>query len=119
MPVVMVSSLHCPWCELVLRDQLLPRLLSGESPEMVLVVFDLADGQLRDIRLGGKKETIAPSQWAAQHQFRIAPTLVAIGQDARPIGLPLVGYSSRDFYGAYLDDLLRLAQPYWSKARPT
>ncbi|MEY3669620.1 MAG: hypothetical protein RL258_1015, partial [Pseudomonadota bacterium] len=33
----------------------------------------------------------------------------------QPLFEPLVGYSSRDFYGAYLDAQVERAQRYWSQ----
>ncbi|MFZ9764889.1 MAG: hypothetical protein ACO3B9_05975, partial [Burkholderiaceae bacterium] len=42
-PAVMVGSAHCPWCELILKEQLGPRMLGQHKPQLVVLDFDLAD----------------------------------------------------------------------------
>jgi hypothetical protein len=113
---IMVSSAHCPWCGLVIQEQLIPRVRSPSGPKLDVVVFDLADTQL--IRLsppGNSPLQFSPQAWAQTHGYRLAPTLVMVGSACQPLFAPLVGYSSRDFYGAYLDDQVERAQRYWSQ----
>ena len=113
---IMVSSAHCPWCGLLMNEQLIPRVRSPSGPKLDVVVFDLADISL--IRLsapGNSPLQFSPQAWAQTHRYRVAPTLVMVGSACQPLFPPLVGYSSRDFYGAYLDDQVERAQRYWSQ----
>jgi hypothetical protein len=132
---VMVSAAHCPWCGLVIEEQLIPRIRSRAGPALDVIVFDLADTRPIAVSpLGvppsatpsaaqnqGRGPTPAPvlrfspAQWAQTHGYRVAPTVAMVGLDARPLFAPLVGYSSRDFYGAYLDDQVARAQRYWNE----
>jgi len=113
---IMVSSAHCPWCGLLIQEQLIPRVRNASGPKLDVVVFDLADTQL--VRLtapGSPVQQFSPQAWAQSHRYRVAPTVVMVGNACQPLFPPLVGYSSRDFYGAYLDDQVERAQRYWSQ----
>lgn len=123
---IMVSAAHCPWCGLVIAEQLIPRVRSQAGPRLDVIVFDLADTQTVDITRAATGSgsavkpaqppaRISPAEWAQTHGYRVAPTVAMVGLDARPLFAPLVGYSSRDFYGAYLDDQVVRAQRYWSQ----
>lgn len=132
---IMVSAAHCPWCALVIEEQLIPRIRSRAGPALDVIVFDLADsGQIvvapsavypsatpGSDKDKGRSPTPAaglrftPAQWAQSHGYRVAPTVAMVGRDAQPLFAPLVGYSSRDFYGAYLDDQVARAQRYWNE----
>jgi hypothetical protein len=48
----------------------------------------------------------------------MAPTVFPIDLTGRAIGEPLVGYSSVDFYGAYLEDRIQLAKTHWARIKP-
>jgi hypothetical protein len=118
-PAVMVGSAHCPWCELILKEQLGPRIMSSQIPQLLVLDFDLADRKpvegLYLGPMGPNGRALSPSEWAKAHRFALAPTVVVVNQFGQPIGEPLIGYASRDFYGAYLEDRIRLAQAYWQK----
>jgi thioredoxin-related protein len=123
--VAMASLPNCPWCDLVLRDQLLPRMRSADRPQLRAVILDITDR--RPMRRPGADrpevglEWLAqsPQQWARWHRIRMAPTVFPIDLAGRPIGEPLVGYSSVDFYGAYLEDRIQLAKAYWARGIQT
>jgi hypothetical protein len=120
--MAMASLPNCPWCDLVLRDQLLPRMRSADHPQLRTVILDITDR--RPMRRPGLKpheaglEWLAqsPQQWARQQRIRMAPTVFPIDFAGQPIGEPLVGYSSVDFYGAYLEDRIQLAKAHWARA---
>jgi hypothetical protein len=132
---IMVSAAHCPWCGLVIEEQLIPRIRSRTGPALDVVVFDLADsghivvapsvvhpsvppGQAKDQSRSPTPAPVSrftPAQWAQTHGYRVAPTVAMVGRDVQPLFAPLVGYSSRDFYGAYLDDQVARAQRYWNE----
>ncbi|MFZ9733781.1 MAG: hypothetical protein ACO3DD_08215 [Burkholderiaceae bacterium] len=131
---IMVTAAHCPWCGLVIEEQLIPRIRSRTGPSLDVVVFDIADSQTVLVLqpetrpdTGGTERPgplakpspttlrFTPARWAESHGYRVAPTVVMVGRDAGPLFPPLVGYSSRDFYGAYLDDQVVRAHRYWSQ----
>ncbi|MEY3971605.1 MAG: hypothetical protein RLZZ80_1303 [Pseudomonadota bacterium] len=117
-PAVMVGSAHCPWCELILKEQLGPRMISQQTPRLVVLDFDLADRKpVEGLSLTSSTATrpLSPADWAKAHRYALAPTVVLIDELGRPITEALIGYSSRDFYGAYLEDRILQAQAYWQK----
>ncbi|MEN9794112.1 MAG: hypothetical protein RJA17_652 [Pseudomonadota bacterium] len=119
--VAMASLPNCPWCDLVLRDQLLPRMRSAGHPKLSTVVLDITDRRpmhrpgLKPPEAGLEWLAQSPQQWARQQRIRMAPTVFAMNFAGQPIGEPLVGYSSVDFYGAYLEDRIQLAKAHWAR----
>ncbi len=108
------TSHSCPWCVAVRREQLEPRLRSTDLPKVSIIEFD-ADSDVAFPLPDGRRQTAR--QWAHSLGFRLTPTLAALDRTAKPIVSPLVGYSSRDFYGAYLEEQIRQAQLYWQNQR--
>jgi hypothetical protein len=98
----------------VRREQLEPRLRSTDLPKVSIIEFD-ADSDATCTLPDGRRQTAR--QWAHTLGFRLTPTLAALDRTAKPIVSPLVGYSSRDFYGAYLEEQIRQAQLYWQNLR--
>ena len=125
--VAMASLPNCPWCDLVLRDQLLPRMRSDTPPHVRAVVLDITDrrpilgGGAPDNRAPGQLAWLAqsPQQWARRQRIRMAPTVFPIDLLGQAIGEPLIGYSSVDFYGAYLEDRIQLAKAHWARGTHT
>ena len=117
-PAVMVGSAHCPWCELITKEQLLPRMASSLEPSLVVLDFDLGDPRpVEGLSLQALTSTrpLSPADWARAHRYVLAPTVVFVDLLGHPILEPLIGYASRDFYGAYLEDRILRAQAYWRK----
>ena len=122
--VAMGSLPNCPWCDLVLKDQLLPRMRSADRPQVRVVLLDITDR--RPIRKSPNRAepseltwlAQSPQQWARAQGIRMAPTVFPIDLTGRAIGEPLVGYSSVDFYGAYLEDRIQLAKAHWARITP-
>ena len=83
--VVLVSLEGCPYCLAVRRAYLAPLRETGQPVVQV---------ELKDARHLG---------------IRVAPTVLFLGAGAREVAPRLVGYSSPDFYGAYLDQRLAAA----------
>ena len=109
-PLVLVTLEHCPYCKLVIREQIVPRVKEGR-PALRVLEFDLSD--TTPIEARGPLSKVTPMLWAREHRFRLAPTVVAVNASLKPIGEPLLGYSSPDFYSAYLEDLIVAAQAAW------
>jgi thioredoxin-related protein len=108
------TSHSCPWCVAIRREQLEPRLRSADLPKVTIIEFD-ADSDAAFTLPDGRRQTAR--QWAHGLGFRLTPTLAVLDRTAKPIISPLVGYSSRDFYGAYLEEQIRQAQLYWQNLR--
>ena len=101
---VMVSLEGCPFCRVV-RDNYLRTLLQ-ENVHAVVQVNMRSSRALLDFRGVATTHDELVRTWNVQ----LAPTLMFIGLGGQEAAARLVGASLTDFYGAYLDDRVRIAQ---------
>lgn len=108
--VALFSLPGCPFCEAIRRDQL--RHLAGEqaAQRVRVVEYDLTDRRPFAGPAARTPAPASPAALAASLDVRLAPTVAFIGPDGKEIAERLVGYSSPDFYGAYLEQ--RIAQAH-------
>jgi thioredoxin-related protein len=103
MPVVVMVTLEgCPYCKIV-RQNYLPEYLDKGVPILELNLS--ASDRIRD----EQGQPTSCRDWANAKNIRIAPTLVWLGKGGQELVSRLPGMSSRDFYGAYLDDRMQQA----------
>jgi len=108
------SSEHCPFCVAVKKEQLAPRIRSTSRPGLIVVEIDTDNRQPFSLPNG---QRVTATEWGRQHRITLMPTLTMLDVSAKPLTKPLVGYASRDFYAAYLEDQIQAAAAYWSKLR--
>lgn len=106
----MLTSHRCPWCVALRKEQLDPRMRATPAPQLLVVEFDIDDTMPIHFP-DGKKRTAR--SWGEAYGLTLTPTIVMLDRMAKPLAPPLVGYGSRDFYGAYLEDQIRIAHGYW------
>jgi len=100
--VVMVSLHGCPYCKIVRESYLVPLRADGQPAVQV----EMADSiPLRDLR--GRPSTHA--QVVREFAVRVAPTVLFLGRGGEAAAPPLAGMAIPDFYGAYLQDRVELA----------
>ncbi len=92
---------RCPYCNTARRDYWAPMNGSDAWRGKVLMVELVMDGEptLRDF--DGTPTT--PRDFARRYGIRSAPTVVVFDDFGAPATTPLVGLSSADFYGVYLE----------------
>ena len=95
--VVLVSLPGCPWCKLVRESYLAPMLADGQP----VVEVDMQD---KGGIVGFDGAATTPARVADALRVRVAPTVLFLGKGGRELAGRLVGVSSVDFYGAYLQD---------------
>lgn len=100
--VVMVSLDHCPYCRYV-RGNHLVHLRAGGQPVV-------------QVDMGSPRPLADPQGLASTHdqqvrawRARVAPTLLFLGAGGREVAPRLVGAAIPDFYGAYLEERVALA----------
>lgn len=98
--VVMVSLQGCVYCRMVREQYLVPLAREG----LAVVQVDWRSNE----PLQGLADASTHDEQVRAWKVRIAPTLLFLGPGGREVAPRLVGLSSTDFYGAYLD--ARLAQ---------
>jgi thioredoxin-related protein len=96
--IVLVSLDNCPFCKIARENYLIP-LMREQSLQVVQVnmghVTAIVDAQ-------GKRTTQA--ELIKSWQIVAAPTILFLGQNGKELAPRLVGGSTSDFYGAYLQE---------------
>lgn len=99
--VVLYSTPGCPWCHKVREGYLKPMLANADEAARVIIrEIDVAsDARLIDF------DGAATSQreFAARRGIRFVPNVAFFGPRGEAVADALVGFTSADFYGAYLD----------------
>lgn len=103
--LLMVSQEDCGYCVRVKQDYLLPLIAAeGHPPVRVLhlhqqhKVIDF-DGQTRDA-----------DEIASRLGSRFTPTLLFVDSKGKVLHDPIIGLSTPEFYGFYLDEAIRQAR---------
>jgi hypothetical protein len=100
-PLVLLISLRgCPYCELVRRNYLLPARANGLPAWQI----NMHEPQRALVGFYGQPSHVA--EQIARWKVRLAPTLLFLNVQGLPLAERLVGVSSVDFYGAYLEQRL-------------
>ena len=107
-PVLIEFSMHqCPFCFQVEDEILGPMLISGDYDDKVIIRKLLIDDAGDVIDFDGRK--IEKDELSSRYGINIVPTLVFFDGYGRPLGIELVGVTTIDFYGAYLDQAIESA----------
>jgi thioredoxin-related protein len=101
--VAFVSD-HCGYCERVLNEYLNPmyRMADYQNKVVMRLVKTRSPERLNDF--AGKPTT--QGQFAKRHGIQLVPTIALFDKEGRLLGKPLVGLSTIDYYGMYLDDTI-------------
>jgi len=100
--VVLFEYEDCPWCEYILEHEIEPIIRSEAFKSTV--IFRRASISDTTTELTSFDGTPTTSQRLAKsHGVSISPTLVFLNADGDVMAPQLVGVSSRDFYGYYLE----------------
>lgn len=103
--VVMTTLRGCVYCELVRNSYLHPLMREGKA---FAVQIDVQDSATAIQDFGG--QTTTPAALAEAWKAGFTPTLMFFGPDGRERAERLVGVSSADFYGEYLNQRLETAR---------
>ncbi len=102
--LVMVSLEGCPFCKIARENYLAPL---QRQQGLAIVQIDMRSRQmLQDFSGGSKTQDALIRSWG----ITIAPTILFFGRGGVEVAERLVGGYIPDFYGAYLDDRLRVAR---------
>lgn len=104
--LLMFAADHCPYCARVEDEFLKPMILGGEYEDRAVIrKLELGHGTLRDF--DGRRVTVR--ELAARYQVSVTPTLVFLDAGGRQLTDKIVGLSTPDFFGAYLDAAIAAA----------
>ncbi len=106
--LLMFASEDCHFCERLEAEVLGPMKLVGDDPRRVLlrkIMLETPDS-LRDFQ--GRE--ISADELARRNKVDMVPTLYLLDGDGRELVPKIVGYTSPDFYPAYLDQAIDVAR---------
>ncbi len=105
--LVMFAGEYCGYCEQVLNEFLIPMSRNPEYQNKLVMrrvdntgfttVKDF-DGSVEDHR-----------KFTSEHGIRMVPTVVLFDKNGKQLGKPLVGLTTVDYYGYYLDQAIDAA----------
>lgn len=95
---------YCDYCDLLEHEILDPTLLDSDYRRRVLIRKVMIDGN-RQLR-GFDGKTTDEGRLAAHYKVWVTPTVLFVDNHGVEIAKRLVGVSSVDFYGGYLDAAL-------------
>lgn len=102
--LVMVSLDGCPFCKVARESYLVPL---REQQGVVVVQLDMRSRQrVKDF----KGAMLTHDELIRSWGIKVAPTVLFFGRGGAEIAERMVGGYIPDFYGAYLDERLRVAQ---------
>lgn len=102
--LVFVSLDNCPFCKIAKTNYLVP-LMNEQSVPIVQVNFRHTTPVL-----DWQGKTWSQDQLIRALAIKVAPTVLFLGKDGREVAPRLIGGSTSDFYGAYLEERIRTAQ---------
>lgn len=114
--VVLFSLEGCAYCAAIRSDQLRHLAREARASNLRVVEYRINDRRaFRDVaeRAGEPaSDTLpaSPAELADRLGIRVAPTVAFLGPDGGELAERLVGYSSPDFYGAYLERRIATAR---------
>lgn len=104
----------CPYCEQALREFLVP-MANGEDWRDRAVYRQVEIDQTLPLK-SFDGSAMTHRAFAAAHRIELTPTIWMVDGTGAPLGKPLVGLMTPDFYGAYLEAAIdgaaaKLARP--------
>ena len=102
------SAVACDYCRLLEAEILNPTLLNRDYDQRVLMRKLLIDHPRRLQGFDG--DAISAEQLAEKYRVFVTPTLLFVDAQGRELAERMVGVTTLDFYGGYLDIALEEAQ---------
>jgi thioredoxin-related protein len=99
---------YCGFCKRLETEYLQPMVTSGKYDTRILIRRFTLDTEESVIDFNGDK--IDATAFVARHDASLTPTIVFLDAEGKEVAERLLGYNSPDFYGAYLEDAIAIAQ---------
>ncbi len=93
---------NCPYCERALREYLVPMSREGRWRTDAAFRQVEIDRPLPVVDFAGTATT--HRELAARYSVQLSPTVLVVDARGEPLGAPIVGLLTVDFYGAYLEN---------------
>jgi len=102
------SADDCGYCTLLEEEILNPTLLDRDYEQRVLMRKLVLDRNIELRNFSGKP--VYASDLAGQYKVFVTPTLLFVDGHGRELAERMVGVTTLEFYGGYLDQALDIAQ---------
>jgi thioredoxin-related protein len=99
--LVLFSRRNCAFCTQVLQEFLLPMRRNAEYESKVIMRQVIAGSSAPLRTFSGKATTHA--RFARQHQIQLTPTIKLFDAEGHELTEPLIGLTTPDYYGGFLD----------------
>jgi len=107
-PIMLVfSAPGCRYCRLLDKDFLKPMLISGDYTNKVLIRKVMIGNDATLVDFSGKQEPA--DKLARDYHVHVTPTVLFLDAKGHQLAPPMVGVSSPDYYGSYLDQSITAA----------
>lgn len=108
LPILLVFTTdYCDYCEMLEENFLKPMLISGHYQDKILIRKVIANTGRALIDFDGAR--VDTDKLAHRYKVRVYPTLLFLDSTGRELAERLVGLTTPDFYGGYLDDNIDVA----------
>lgn len=108
LPLLLFFSLRgCPHCVEVRRNYLAPRVAQGSVSGVIVREVDIASTRTF---AGDDGRPLGGAELARRFNVRMAPVVILVDGDLRPLAEPLVGIDRSGFYEAYLAAAIETAR---------
>ena len=115
LPILLMFGLtECSYCHLVAEDFLKPMLRSGDYTDKILIRrLDIDHRGAAITDFDGRPTTLGAL--ADRYRVTVTPTVVFLGPEGQALASRMVGVTTPDYYGGYLDQHIDTAL---AKMRP-
>lgn len=105
--LVLFESEHCSYCQRVLKEFLIPMSRNPEYQARVVMRKVDHTGSATLKNFDGLREE--HTRFSSRHHVRMVPTVMLFDTQGNRLAPPLVGLSTPDYYGYYLDQAINEA----------
>lgn len=103
--VLMVSQPSCAYCVKVKEDYLEPLLKTANAPAVEVVSLGTSHSFI-----GFDGQPTTAEALTRELNANFTPTLLFVDSQGKPLHEPMVGLTTPEFYGYYLDEAIRLSR---------
>ena len=102
--LVLVEAKDCVYCRRVLDEFLIPMSRNADYQAKVILRRVTTRSPLVLVDFSGRR--VSQAAFVKAHGVKFTPTVLLLGPDGEELVEPLVGLSTPDYYGAFLDQAI-------------
>ncbi len=95
------NRVGCPYCARALREFLVP--MESDAANAVRVMFRQVETDRMTKMVSFNGEVLRHRQFAQKYRIKLTPTIWIVDGDGNALADPIVGLTTPDYYGYYID----------------